>query len=151
MCGDGRRGQRGDGSICVVLMRESKTERKWEGESASVYLSHLSLSGSSVFGVIWSSRPVSSRPGTPCSLRVCVLCVYVYVFVKGGGYTVKEGGVKRSPVRVDDADKPFHGRHSCSEIPLRASWLWGTYPCMLAHTHAKMHTQGEAVSCGGEV
>lgn len=98
MRGDGRRGERGDGSICVVLMRESKTERKWEGESASVYLSHLSLSSSSVFGVIWSSQPVSSRPGTPCSLcaRVCVCYVYMYTCLWMEEYTVKGESVKRS-------------------------------------------------------
>lgn len=56
------------------------------------------------------------------SVHVCMLCVcvYVYVFVNGG-YTVKTGGVKRSPVRVDDADKRYDGRHCCSEILLKAS------------------------------
>lgn len=47
-------------------------ERKFEEEGSSMYLSHLSLTSRSVFRVIWSSLPVSSRPGTPCCLCVCV-------------------------------------------------------------------------------
>lgn len=66
--------------LCCV--NEGEQDRKWEGEIASVYLSHLSLSSTSVFGVIWSSQPVSSRPGTPCCMcmHACVYVVCVFFF-----------------------------------------------------------------------
>lgn len=48
MRGEGRRGARGDGSICVVLTRESEAGRK---KGQCMCLSHSSLSGT-FFGVI---------------------------------------------------------------------------------------------------
>lgn len=74
--------RRDDGPVCAVLMWE-RWERKLKEEGSSVYLSHLSLTSSSVFRVIWSSLPVSSRPGTPCCL-----CVFIN---KGGVHRRVEG------------------------------------------------------------
>lgn len=91
---------------CICLIYHSAAVLFFSGSFEAHSLSHL----------VWGLPAVCE---CACVYVVCV-CVYVYVFVNGG-YTVKTGGVKRSPVRVDDADKRYDGRHCCSEILLKAS------------------------------
>lgn len=84
MCGDGRRGERGDGSICVVLMRESGLESERQRVPACICLIYHSapvlFSGS--FEAHSLSHLVRGLPA------VCAH-VYVYVFHEWG-YTSRK-------------------------------------------------------------
>ena len=152
MCGDGRRGERGDGSICVVLMRESETERKVRGKRVPACICLIYHSAAVLFSRSFEAHSLShlvrGLPAVCLCACVYVICIYVHdTIVNEGVYTVWKGGwgVKRFPARVDNADKPFCGSHSCSEIPLGASWLSEEHIHMHAHTHEVVHMCTEVV------
>lgn len=93
MCGDGRRGERGDGSICVVLMRESETERKVRGERVPACICLIYHSAAVLFSRSSEahslSHPVRGLPAVCLCACVYVICTYVYdTIVNEGVYTV---------------------------------------------------------------
>lgn len=133
MCRNGRRGERGDGSICVVLMRESKTESERKRVPACICL--IYHSAAVLFSGSFEAHSLSHLVrGLPA---VC-MCVYMYMCFMNEGILLKKktpkktGCLKRSQVRVDD--RLFHGRHSCTEIPLRVWWLSKEQPHKDVHT-----------------
>lgn len=74
--------------LCLCWVTVGEMERKLEDKGSSMYLSHLSLTSSSAFRVIWSSRPVSSRPGTPCCLCVFVNDEHTLMFIHAHKYVL---------------------------------------------------------------
>ena len=130
--------------LCCVNEGERDWEKSERQESASVYLSHLSLSSSSVFEVIWSSQPVSSRPGTPCGLPVCVCVCYLYIRTWydcewGGVYGLKGGvGCKEIP-RQTPLTNHFVAAIAAQKYHLEPhDSQRNTFTCM--HTHMKSYT-----------
>lgn len=84
MCRDGRRGERGDGSICVVLMRGRARQKESEGKRGRgcqpVFVSFItqqqfcfrgSFEAHSLSHLVWGLPAVF--------VRACVVCIFINV------------------------------------------------------------------------